>query len=99
MAIYVIWRITGTTEAGWKLSQKEIEDLRKNRHELHASVGAKAVGVYGSHTGRNGLYIYSYPSLEDVEKFRVGYWTREGLSAGRYWTYEMDIVSERPLDS
>jgi hypothetical protein len=97
--VCAIWRITGTTEAGWQLSQKEIADLRTKRHELHASVGARVAGVYRPCSGKNTIYVCVYPSLEAIEKFRRGYWSRDGLNAGRYWTYEMDVAYEMPLDT
>ena len=52
MAIYVITRVTGTTEAGSRLTDKEMEEIRAKRDALCASVGGKAVAAYKSYTGR-----------------------------------------------
>jgi hypothetical protein len=74
MAIYTITRITGTTEAGSRVTDKEMEELRAKRDALCASVGGKAMAAYKSYTGRGNLVIYSYPSLEAAEKVRMGLW-------------------------
>ncbi len=99
MAIYAIDRITGTTDAGWQLTQKQFEDLLKKAYEAMASVGGSMVGVYRSCTGRGKVYVGSFPSLEAIEKHRAAVWSREGLGFGRYWTYESDILRELPPGS
>ena len=99
MAIYVFTRITGTTEAGHRLSDKELEDLRTKRREVLTAAGGKAVAVYRSYLGRGSVYVSSYPSLEAAEKARLGIWSRAGLNIARYWTYEQDILYELPLES
>jgi hypothetical protein len=99
VAIYVLTRVTGTTEAGHQLTDKQREDIKKKRQEIVASAGGKTVAVYRSYVGRGSLYITSYPSLEAAEKARMAIWGRAGLNNQRYYTYEEDILSEMPLDS
>ena len=99
MAIYTITRVTGTTEAGSRLTDKEMEEFRRKRDDLCASVGGKAVSAYKSFTGKGNIVIYSYPSLEAAEKVRMGLWTRSGMNLIRYWTYEQDILYEMPLNT
>lgn len=99
MTIYKIERITGTTEAGWQLTEKQRADLLKKAYELNESLGAKVLGVYRSCADGMKVYLVSYPSLEAYEKQRVEVWSREGLGLSRYWTCEVDILYELPPGS
>jgi hypothetical protein len=99
VSVYVLTRVTRTTEAGLQLTDKQLEDMKKQRRELVASLGGKTVAVYRSYTGKGLLFITSYPSLEAAEKYRTGFWGRAGMNGQRYFAYEMDILSEMPLDS
>ncbi len=98
MAIYVMLKVTGTTEAGWQLTAKQVDDLMKKRDEVVASVGGKTVAWYRSYRDGMSVCIYSYPSLEAAEKARVGTSTRQGLNLNRYWTHKSDILYEMPLE-
>jgi hypothetical protein len=97
--IHVITRVTRTTEAGLQLTDGQRRDLMNKRSEVVASVGGKRVAAYRSYVGKGTVFIATYPSLEAAEKARRGIWGQDGLNFQRYFTYEMDILSEMPLDA